>query len=190
MPSVAGQHPRLMCLCAFFLAGLALTAAAAKVAAADESTAAAAKAAGAEEPSAAAKSAITERLVRWTSDFNEKNLEGVCGLFAPDLSYTIDDIQNGSRDQLCANIREALAKPGLRLHYDEPAINDILLSGDLAVVRLTWTLTAEKNGVRDTTTEQGMDVFRRAADGVWSIARYIAFSTRPNAVLKASVPLP
>jgi hypothetical protein len=34
------------------------------------------------------------------------------------------------------------------------------------VARLTWTLTAEKNGARDVTTEEGMDVFRRAPDGV------------------------
>jgi hypothetical protein len=40
------------------------------------------------------------------------------------------------------------------------------------------------------TTDEGMDVFRRAPDGVWSIARYIAFSTRPNAALKAVVPTP
>ena len=63
--------------------------------------------------------------------------------------------------------------PGLKLRYGEPTIH-------LAVVRLTWTLTAERNGARDTTTEEGMDVFRRAPDGVWSIARYIAFSTRPR----------
>jgi ketosteroid isomerase-like protein len=66
----------------------------------------------------------------------------------------------------------------------------MLVSGDLAVVRLTWTLTAENNGARDVTTDEGMDVFRRTPDGVWSIARYIAFSTRPNAALKAVVPTP
>jgi hypothetical protein len=34
------------------------------------------------------------------------------------------------------------------------------------------------------TTDEGMDVLRRTPDGVWSTARYIAFSTRPNAALK------
>jgi ketosteroid isomerase-like protein len=137
----------------------------------------AATAAGPNDPSAA-HAAIVERLHRWTAAFNAKDLTGVCGLFAPDLSYTVDDILNGSRDRLCANIAAALSKPGIDLHYDEPTIHDILVSGDLAVVRLTWTLTAEKNGARDVTTEEGMDIFRRAPDGVWSIVRYIAFSTR------------
>lgn len=134
--------------------------------------------------SAAAKAAITDRLHRWTVAFNAQDLATVCDLFAPDLSYTVDDILSGTRDGLCANLRVVLARRDLKLRYYEPTIHEILVSGDLAVVRLTWTLTAEKNGVRDVTREEGMDVFRRAPDGLWSIARYIAFSRRPNAVLK------
>jgi ketosteroid isomerase-like protein len=144
---------------------------------------AAAEAMGA-DTSAAAKAAITDRLHRWTTAFNALDLATVCGLFAPDLSYTVDDILNGSRDGLCAGIRAALARRDLKLHYDEPTIHEIVVSGDLGVVRLTWTLTTEKNDVRDVTTEEGMDVFRRAPDGLWSIARYIAFSRRPNASAK------
>jgi ketosteroid isomerase-like protein len=138
---------------------------------------AAAQAAGTVDASAA-KTAIVERLHRWTAAFNAKDLAAVCGLFAPDLSYTVDDILNGSRDRLCGNLAAALSKPAVDLHYDEPTIHEILVSGDLAVVRLMWTLTTEKNGTRDVNTEEGMDVFRRAPDGVWSILRYIAFSTR------------
>jgi ketosteroid isomerase-like protein len=141
---------------------------------------AAAQAAGPDE-SSTAKAAIVERLHRWTAAFNARDLAAVCGLFAPDLSYTVDDNLNGSRDRLCANIATAVSKPGVELRYDEPTIHDILVSGDLAVVRLTWTLTADKNGARDLTTEEGMDVFRRAPDGVWSIVRFIAFSTRHGA---------
>ena len=137
---------------------------------------AAAEAMGA-DTSAAAKAAITDRLQRPRSGNRLR-------LFAPDLSYTVDDILNGSRDGLCAGIRAALARHDLKLHYDEPTIHEILVSGDLGVVRLTWTLTTEKNDVRDVTTEEGMDVFRRAPDGLWSIARYIAFSRRPNALAK------
>jgi steroid delta-isomerase len=146
--------------------------------------------AGGPDESSAAKAAITERLIRWTAAFNAKDSAAVCDLFAPDLRYAVADILNGTRDQLCGNIDKVLAAPGLTLHYAEPAIHEILVSGDLAVVRLTWTLTAEKDGKRDATTEEGMDVFRRGPDGVWSIALYIAFSTRPNAALKADAPPP
>ena len=81
-----------------------------------------------------------------------------------------------------------LARAGLKLSYQEPAIHEVLVSGDLAVVRLTWTLTAEKDGARDVTTEEGMDIFRGTPDGLWPIARYIAFSTRPNAALSVGAP--
>ena len=164
------QAPRRRQLLAGATAALALFGAAAEAMGADNS--------------AAAEAAITDRLHRWTTAFNAQDLATVCGLFAPDLSYTVDDILDGSRDGLCAGIRAALARRDLKLHYDEPAIHEILVSGDLAVVRLTWTLTTEKTGVRDVTTEEGMDVFRRAPDGLWSIARYIAFSRRPNALAK------
>jgi ketosteroid isomerase-like protein len=171
IPSVVGIYSRRLLACA--LIGWAVVGAVAEAARADDSS--------------DARSAITDR---WTTAFNAKDMTGVCDLFAPDLNYTVDDILNGTRDGLCGNVDKALETPGLTLRYDEPAIHEILISGDLAVVRLTWTLTAEKNGVRDVTTEEGMDVFRRAPDGVWSIVRYIAFSTRPNAVLKACVPPP
>ena len=60
------------------------------------------------------------------------------------------------------DIAAALSKPEIDLHYDEPNIHDILVSGDLAVVRLTCTLTAEKNGARDVTTEEGKEFSPRA----------------------------
>jgi hypothetical protein len=63
------------------------------------------------DDSSAAKAAITERLVHWTGAFNAKDLSAVCALFAPDPSYTVDEIVDGSRDQLCANIGAALARP-------------------------------------------------------------------------------
>ena len=65
-----------------------------------------------------------------------------------------------------------------------PAVHEIIVSGDIAVVRLTWTLTAEAKGLKDTTTEEGIDIFRRQPDGRWSIARFIAFTTSPNKALE------
>jgi ketosteroid isomerase-like protein len=76
------------------------------------------------------------------------------------------------------------ARTDIRLRYANPDIHEILLAGDVAVVRLTWTLTTEVDGRRDTTTEEGMDIFRRQPDGRWSIARFIAFTTRANKLLR------
>ncbi len=48
--------------------------------------------------------------------------------------------------------------------------------GDVAVVRLVWTLTiTEKDGREIKSVEPGMDVFRQQADGSWKIVRYMAY---------------
>ncbi len=56
-------------------------------------------------------------------------------------------------------------------------IKEILVSGDLAAVRLVWTLTVATVGVAKTATadEPGMDVFRKQPDGTWKIVRYIGY---------------
>jgi uncharacterized protein (TIGR02246 family) len=130
------------------------------------------------------RAAITERLQRWTVAFNARDAAGVCDLFAPDLVSTVPEVRDGSRDALCARLAAQLAKPELQLHYDRPDIREIIVSGDIAVVRLFWTLTARKGGKESVNTEPGMDIFKRQPDGKWSIARFISFSETPNKVLE------
>jgi len=126
------------------------------------------------------QAAIAERLRNWTDAFNAQNQQIVCDLFAPDLIATFPDVADSSRDALCARIAAAQAEPSLQVHYDYPDIREILVSGDLAVVRLIWTLTTRKGGVEDTTVEPGIDIFKRQSDGQWRIARYLAFTNRAN----------
>ena len=133
---------------------------------------------------AADETAIRQRLQRWTADFNAKKLAGVCDLFAPDLRYAIPEVVNGTHETMCASLTKVLGRSDIELHYAIPDIHEIIASGDVAIVRLTWTLTTQMGGVRDTTTEEGMDFFRRQPDGRWSIARFVAFTTRANALLK------
>ena len=130
------------------------------------------------------KAAIVQRLQQWTAAFNAKDRAGTCDLFAPDLVYSIPETVRGSRETMCSNLAALQARTDIRLHYANPDIHEILLAGDVAVVRLTWTLTTEVGDRRDTTTEEGMDIFRRQPDGRWSIARFIAFTTRANKLLR------
>jgi steroid delta-isomerase len=139
--------------------------------------------AGAHADSVADERAIRQRLEQWTAAFNEKDANKSCDLFAPDLAYSIQDIVDGTYGTMCGNLTKILGRSDIRLHYDVPAVKEIIVSGNIAVVRLTWTLTVERGGNKDTTTEEGMDLFRRQPDGRWSIARYIAFTTRPNKLL-------
>ena len=130
------------------------------------------------------RAAITERLRRWADAFNARDAQGVCDVFAPDLVSTVPEVLDGNRDALCARLAALLAKPDLNLHYDSPDIREIIVSGDIAVVRLFWTLTARKGAEQSVSHEAGIDVFKRQPDGRWSIARFMSFSTTPNTVLQ------
>jgi ketosteroid isomerase-like protein len=92
--------------------------------------------------------AIPERLQRWTAAFNARDAAGVFDVFAPDLVSTVPEYLDVSRDALCGKLRAVLARPGLQLHYDSPDIREIVVSRDIAVVRLFWTLTARKGASR------------------------------------------
>jgi uncharacterized protein (TIGR02246 family) len=130
------------------------------------------------------KAAITQRLQAWSVAFNSRDAKGVCDLFAPDLVSTVPEILDGNRNSLCTRLAALLANPKLSLHYDSPDIREIIVSGDIAVVRLFWTLTARSGDKQDVTHEAGIDIFRKQLDGKWSIARFISFSTTPNKVLE------
>jgi steroid delta-isomerase len=55
-------------------------------------------------------------------------------------------------------------------------IKEVLVFGDVAVVRLVWTLTIEpKDGASIESVEPGMDIFKKQTDGSWQIIRYMAY---------------
>ena len=137
--------------------------------------------AGADE--AADKAAITARLRGFADAFNARDEAGSCDIFAPDLIATMPSALERSRESLCGNLDRLFTSADLRLHYDYPDIREIIISGDIAVVRIIWTLTVRKGAEQDTTPESGIDVFRRQPDGRWSIARFATFTVRPNKLL-------
>ncbi len=79
-----------------------------------------------------------------------------------------------TRCAACCGVRLATA----RAFSYALAIKEILVWGDTAVVRLTWTLTVRpRAGGRVTTSvEPGLDIFRRQRDGHWRIVRYLAYA--------------
>ena len=55
-------------------------------------------------------------------------------------------------------------------------IKEIIADGDMAAVRLLWTLTSKaKSGETKVTEEQGLDIFGRSSDGRWQIIRFMSF---------------
>jgi ketosteroid isomerase-like protein len=126
-----------------------------------------------------AQNEIGSALEKWTSAFNDRDEERVCDLFAPDLIANYQGQSELDYASLCQRLRTALQDRGRTYRYSF-AINEILVYGDLADVRLVWTLEIDKDGVaKETIQEPAADIFRRQADGSWKISRYLAYPASP-----------
>jgi uncharacterized protein (TIGR02246 family) len=123
-----------------------------------------------------AETAIRTALANWTRDFNARDSSRICDLFARDLRYDYRGFPERDYEALCSLLRQSLADPARRFTYTHD-IREIIVSGDLAIVRLTWTLTVTLPGAARPveSKEPGLDVFRRQPDGSWKIVRYVGY---------------
>jgi uncharacterized protein (TIGR02246 family) len=121
---------------------------------------------------------IEAALLQWPRDFNARNLDAVCGLFADDVVLAYPDAPDRNRDAFCDQMREQFRDPSKIASYDAPDIKEIIVDGDLATVRLFWTLTIRDPSGKlvETIHEDGVDVFRRQPDGSWKIHISHAFT--------------
>jgi ketosteroid isomerase-like protein len=119
---------------------------------------------------------IRTALQNWTDDFNAGRADKVCDLFAPVLRADVRGAPERDFDAQCKLLRKALADPE-RASSDAFEVKEILVEGDMAAVRLTWTTTTrvKASGQVSTSVDQGLDVFGRGSDGTWRIIRYMAF---------------
>jgi uncharacterized protein (TIGR02246 family) len=130
-----------------------------------------------------AEVAIRSALAQWTQDFNNRNAEKACSLFAQDLRYDFRGYPGRDYRDICDRMQRSLGDASKTYSYDLD-VREIIVSGDIAVVRLVWRLTVTlPNGQQVVSIEPGMDVFRKEADGAWKIIRYIAYEApeRPAA---------
>ncbi len=121
-----------------------------------------------------AEAEIRQALHDWTSDFNARNTSRICDLFSAALRYDYRGFPERGYDEICAMLKRSLSDPNKHYSY-APEIKEIVVAGDLAVVRIVWTLTVTENGTKTQTREPGMDLFQRQPDGRWKIIRYIAY---------------
>ena len=120
--------------------------------------------------------AIENRLKQWAEDFNAGRAQKVCDLFAPDLVANYRGQPEKDFDTLCSALQRDLTA-GRRDYRYVLELNEVMVSGDLAVVRLIWrlTVTDKQTGATVTSSDRGIDVFRRQPDGQWRISRFIAY---------------
>lgn len=127
-----------------------------------------------------AQAAIRSALTQWMADFNAGNGEGACRLFAPDLIAQVRGQPERGYTELCDLLKRSLNDRTKTYRYSL-AIKEILVAGDLAVVRLTWTLGVKRKdtGAETISDEFGIDIFRRQGDGSWKISRFMSYDTSP-----------
>lgn len=116
---------------------------------------------------------IRARLQQWTASFNSRDKVAACDLFSKSLVSDVRGQGEADYNTRCAIISKALDDPQRSFHYS-PNIKEIIIDKAIAIVRLDWTLKISPGDV--TSTETGLDVFRKEADGHWRIIRYMSYS--------------
>lgn len=123
----------------------------------------------------AAKNEIRAALENWLSAFNSRDERQLCDLFAPDLVANYEGEAERDYASICQLLQTAMQDRQRTYHYSLK-INEILVYGESAVVRLVWTLEIDTVGApKETIDEPAVDIFRRQADGNWKISRYLAY---------------
>ena len=117
------------------------------------------------------EAAIRVRLQQWVEQFNSGDYTGAAGIWAPDLIGIIPGGPDDSFDREQSAARKM--KPGPARYA--LTIDEILVDGDLAVVRDTWVET----GGAKPSKFRSFEVWRRQPDGKWRIARWIDAAPEP-----------
>jgi len=120
------------------------------------------------QPDSRPETAIREALAKWTSDFNARDDSRICDLFARELVYDYRGFPERGYDALCDLLHRSLRDQTKRFAYSFD-IKEIIASGDIAVVRLVWTLRVRSGASTVESKEPGLDVFRRQPDGSWKM---------------------
>src|SRR5437868_885062 len=80
---------------------------------------------------------IRAALDNWTKAFNARDAGRVCDLFAPDLVALYQGQPERNYDAICALLSNSLRDRAKSYRYSLD-LKEILVGGDLAVVRLVW----------------------------------------------------
>jgi steroid delta-isomerase len=126
-----------------------------------------------------AESTIRAKLAAWEQAYNAGDRKKTFEIWAPDLVGWYPGIPDITWEQERAALdRPAPATPQSRLHVQ---VVEVIVSGDLAVVRDVWTETPPEGSSAAATRIPSFEVWRRQPDGDWKIARWIS---APQAVKK------
>jgi|GEM_PF-1070349 len=134
---------------------------------------AAASAAAAE--SKRVEAAIREALDRWVKAYNSRDVAGVMAVWAPDLVGWYPGTPDINYADTRAGFEREFSSHDFRSTY-ALVVEEVQVSGDIAVVRDRWTETDTRPGSQEVTTTKlkSFELWRRQPDGAWKISRWIS----------------
>ncbi len=122
---------------------------------------------------------IEKRFADWTEAFNRRDLDGSCALFSKEIRADHQGVPTENWQTMRVRFEKLFADKSRDYKYRFKLLN-VYRSGDLAVGRITWYLTAFKDGKASPEEEtQSMDIFKPNKDGVWEMIDFVSF-TEPD----------
>ena len=116
------------------------------------------------------ESVIRSRLAGWVKAFNAGDLKAAAQVWAPDLVGWAPEGEDDTYAREMEFASREAGKPPAATYALE--INEVIVSGDLAVVRDTWTETPRAEPAK-ARRFRSFEAWRRQPDGSWKIARWI-----------------
>lgn len=125
--------------------------------------------------SAADAAAIRAKIVKGAEAAMRGDAAGIMSHYAKDILLSYPGIADQDYDTLWKGY--AAPRPAGMTMRTEPEFDELLLSGDLAVVRVNWTTTLAFTDPPRQTTRQARDVqvWRREGNGEWMFVRGMHF---------------
>ena len=106
--------------------------------------------------------------------FNANDADAIISQYAPDAILNYPGLPEMNYDTLKKSYQEMVDRPAGSAHT-VPNIEEILVSGDLGVIRVMWTTTTPAG----TRQMKDLQVWRREKDGTWKFARGMHYRMTP-----------
>ncbi len=111
----------------------------------------------------------------WADAFNKKNISASCAIFSPQISADYLGFPTKNYTIICDGFKKIFEEKNREYRY-QFKINHIYRSGDLAAVRITWSLDIFENNARiSTTKDEGLDILQKQTNGEWQIVNYLSY---------------
>lgn len=125
---------------------------------------------------------------RWTEAFNQKDLEGSCGLFSKNIIAHYQGAGSKDYDSICNGFKDIFQKTGHSYQY-RYKINQIYHSGNQAAINITWFLYEYEHDKQiSILQEEGMDILEKNREGHWKIVNYLAYPIKAPEEVKLIEP--